>query len=326
MLVSLSSLRCTKTYRKMRLYLLLALFFAYKSSFSQSSFEVITSDVDLFWRAFGQLENAKTKADSVKILEEEYLAKGSPGVKQFIPYRIRSAENLQKTISKHPQYYTQLRAHTHKLKEAVPKMEAHYKRMQEIYPQTSIPRVYFVIGAMNSAGTIVEDPVIGVDMFGLYPNTPTEELSHWHRAVLKPMEEIDLVVMHEMVHILQSGSANSEENLLSKSIGEGAADFVATLAANGHINKVAHVYGDQHEKELWEEFKVQMAQNDLSRWLYNGDKIQDRPADLGYYMGYKICESYYNKTKDKKKAVSDILSIQDYGAFLEQSGYAKKFN
>ncbi|RDV14741.1 hypothetical protein DXT99_12270 [Pontibacter diazotrophicus] len=311
---------------KMRACLLMVFVLAYTTCFSQNNFEVITSDVDLFWKAFAKLESAASKEDSINILEEEYIAKGSPGVSQFTPGRIRNAAYLQKVINTHPAYYTQLREHSHKLKEAVPKMEASYKRLQQIYPATSIPRVYFVIGAMNSAGTIADDPVIGVDMFGLYPTTPTEELSNWHKAVLKPMDQIDLVVMHEIVHILQSGSADNSESLLSKIIGEGAADFVSALAASGHINKHFHSYGDKHEKELWEEFKVQMAQKDLSNWLYNGEKIKDRPADLGYYMGYKICEAYYNSTKDKQQAIYDILNIKDYNSFMEKSGYALKFN
>jgi uncharacterized protein YjaZ len=48
----------------------------------------------------------------------------------------------------------------------------------------------------------------------------------------------------------------------------------------------------------------------------------EKPADLGYYVGYKICEAYYNQAKDKKQAVKDILTIQDYKQFLAKSGYA----
>ncbi len=48
-------------------------------------------------------------------------------------------------------------------------------------------------------------------------------------------------------------------------------------------------------------------------------------ADLGYYIGFKIAESYYSKAEDKKQAVRDILNITDIGAFLKASGYPKKF-
>ncbi|WP_025605507.1 DUF2268 domain-containing putative Zn-dependent protease [Pontibacter actiniarum] len=304
--------------------LFLSLLLCSTASYSQSGFELITSDVDLFWQAFDKLKTAPTKEDSVQVLEQEYIQKGSPGVAQFTPSRIRSAAYLQRVISRHPRYYTQLRSHTRKLKMAVPKMQAHYQRLQELYPETNIARVYFVVGALNSGGTIVQDPVVGVDMFGLYPNTPVDELNDWLKAVLKPMEQIDLIVIHEMIHILQKGS-KEEDTLLGLSIGEGAADFVAKLAADSHVNEQVHAYGSRHERELWEEFKAQMHGQDYSRWLYNGQNSPDRPADLGYYVGYKICEAYYSKATDKKQAVRDILNIQDYAAFLEQSGYALSF-
>ena len=38
-------------------------------------------------------------------------------------------------------------------------------------------------------------------------------------------------------------------------------------------------------------------------------------------MGYKIIESYFNKQKDKQKAIEEILNITDPLQFLKQSGF-----
>jgi hypothetical protein len=49
---------------------------------------------------------------------------------------------------------------------------------------------------------------------------------------------------------------------------------------------------------------------------------------LGYYIGYEICKSYYAKSKDKKKAIAEIINL-DYSdenavlAFVEKSGFFK---
>ena len=59
-----------------------------------------------------------------------------------------------------------------------------------------------------------------------------------------------------------------------------------------------------------------------SNWLYQGQEAKGRPADLGYYIGYKICESYYRAAKDKKQAVKDILEIKDFNQFLKDSQYS----
>ena len=293
---------------------------------AQQKFEAIYSDVNLFWTAFDKLKDAQTKEDSITILENVYIAKATPGVAQFMQGRISSAKYLQKTISKHSNYYTYLRNHTDKLNKILPRLDKHYKRLKKLYPETDIPKVYFVVGALNSAGTIKQDPIIGVDMFGFYPETPKQELSPWLLSVLRPIEAIDIIVMHEMVHVLQKGYDGLENTLLKKSIGEGGADFVSELVTKSNINKHVHKYGNEHERELWLQFKQEKHGTDLSNWLYNGLTSKDRPGDLGYYMGYKICEAYYKKAKDKKQAIKEILDIKDYDAFLARSGYADKFN
>jgi uncharacterized protein YjaZ len=62
-----------------------------------------------------------------------------------------------------------------------------------------------------------------------------------------------------------------------------------------------------------------------SNWLYQGDKSKDRPADLGYYIGYRIAQSYYEHASDKKQAIRDILTVSDFGSFLRDSHYGEKF-
>jgi uncharacterized protein YjaZ len=76
---------------------------------------------------------------------------------------------------------------------------------------------------------------------------------------------------------------------------------------------------------IWKEFKesIETAPFDYSKWLYNGDKSKDRPADLGYYTGYKITEGFYNNSKDKKKALRTILKRGKYKKVYRESGYGE---
>jgi hypothetical protein len=59
--------------------------------------------------------------------------------------------------------------------------------------------------------------------------------------------------------------------------------------------------------------------------VYNGNFTKTM-ADLGYFMGYAICGSYYRQAKDKTQAIRDIIQL-DYSdttateKFLKQSGY-----
>ena len=66
-----------------------------------------------------------------------------------------------------------------------------------------------------------------------------------------------------------------------------------------------------------------MLKKDYTGWLFSS--TEGRPNDLGYWMGYKITKSYYDRTPDKLQAVDDIMNIRDFEKFLLQSGYAGKF-
>jgi uncharacterized protein YjaZ len=182
-----------------------------------------------------------------------------------------------------------------------------------------------MIGKMNSGGTYTENALlIGVEMYGRTKEMPIDELKEWHRQVLKPIDEIPHIVAHKLVHYQQK-YPKPNKTLLGSSIGEGSADFIAELVSGNHINQHLHAYGNTKEEELWREFKQSMTTNDTSLWLYNGGKIKDRPADLGYYIGYKIAEAYYKQATDKKQAVKNILEIQDFERFLALSKYEDKF-
>src|SRR5262249_49356758 len=106
---------------------------------------------------------------------------------------------------------------------------------------------------------------------------------------------------------------------------EGSADFVGEMVSGQSINDHLRSYGDLHEAALWREFGEAMNRSDTSQWLYQGDKSKDRPPDLGYYFGYRIALSYYEHTADKKRAIQDILAVQDYPAFLDAGRYSDKF-
>lgn len=283
--------------------------------------EIVTSDIPLFWEAFDRA----TPENDLIVLRNDYLKKGSPGLKEFTRLRIGSVCDLATTISARPRYYRNLREGSLKVALFEPEIRRSFRKLKEIYPDAVFPPVYFVIGRMSSAGTLTEKGLlIGVDMFGRTPDMPSEELSDWHKAVLSSIDRIPFIVAHELIHYQQASI--TERTLLAVSIREGAADFVGELISGGQINPHLHEYGNPKERELWDEFRREMNGEDLSNWLYQGERAKEKPADLGYYMGYKIAESYYKRAADKQLAVSEVLNATDFKGFLEKSGYTDKFS
>jgi uncharacterized protein YjaZ len=99
---------------------------------------------------------------------------------------------------------------------------------------------------------------------------------------------------------------------------EGSAEFIAELVTG---NKKTNEYGDKNEKQIWIDFKNELCNENSGNWLYNSSSVKDKPADLGYFVGYKIAKEYYNNAQDKKQAVNDIIEMTNPVRFLEISKY-----
>jgi len=187
------------------------------TNLESSKINLITTDIDNFWIAW---EKSKTEFDSL-VFDSMYIAKGSEGLKGFMPYRIVSAGKLVKTINKNRSYYEQLKKSTLQIESMKDDIKKSLINLSSIYPDAKFPPVYFVVGALNSGGTSIENGlVIGVDMYGKTTNTKMEELRPWLQTVLKPVTEIPYIVAHELIHFQQNYKT---DNLLGASIKEGSA-------------------------------------------------------------------------------------------------------
>jgi hypothetical protein len=183
--------------------------------------------------------------------------------------------------------------------------------------------VYFVVGQLSTGGTTgPAGLLIGAEMYGRTADSLlAKPLGDWHRAVLRPVDDLAAIVFHELVHYQQRQIGNS---LLARSLREGIADFVGELISGQNINRAAVDYLAAHRDTLRAEFVANMRANDVSRWLYQGDASKDRPADLGYAVGYEIAKAYYARANDKSKAVREILQLdgeEEALRFFEQSGW-----
>jgi uncharacterized protein YjaZ len=158
------------------------------------------------------------------------------------------------------------------------------------------------------------------------PSQPNQELVKWLdrrtwlKAVLKPVNKLPHLVVHELIHFQQRGIGIT---LRGASIKEGSADFLAELISGSHANQHIHDYANPREEELWREFKKRMKGISRKGWLYSSN--EGRPNDLGYWMGYKIVKAYYDQEEDKEKAIRTIIRTRNYKKLLRRSGYAKKF-
>lgn len=281
----------------------------------------VTSDIDNFWRAYDLAAKETDKAKRVAIFQTEYLDKGSPGLKDFLRLRIKKAESLVNAIDSMPKYYASIRPQTLQVQRMEKRMRAAFEKFKSLYPAAVFPDVYFLIGITSSGGTTGPSGLlIGTEMYGKTAKTPLDELSGWLRVVLSNIDYVPAIVAHESCHYNQRyNSAPEQRHLLGKALQEGSCDMIGELISGRTINEHLKIYGRTHDAEIWRDFEADMYKQDISNWFYNATTAKDRPADLGYYVGYLITQSYYRNAKDKRQAIHDILNIQDARAFYEAS-------
>ena len=279
-----------------------------------------TSDIDNFWKAYDLAAKESDRERKVTIFQTEYLDKGSVGLKDFLRLRIGSANTLVKAIELRPKFYASIRTPTQRVGRMIGKMRTSFRKFKKIYPEAVFPDVYFLIGVANSGGTTGKTTLlIGTEMYGRTPQTPLDELSTWLKSVLSGTDKLPAIVAHESCHINQSFQV--PQTLLAKAVQEGSCDLISELIAGDIINTVQKTYGDAHEADLWREFQAEMNTGSVDKWMYNGSTVKDKPADLGYYIGYRITSEYYRRAKNKMQAVREILNIQDLTKFVAESGY-----
>lgn len=301
----------------------------------------VTSDIDNFWRAFDLANKETDRKKKIAIYQTEYFDKGSKGLKDFVRMRIKSAENLYNTIEKLPNFYASIRQSTLRVREMEKNMRRSFRKFKRIYPDALFPDVYFVIGIANTGGTASANGLlIGTELYGLTDKTPRGEFielfktfmpnvkdeselrllaTKYTDVALKPIEGIPAIVAHESCHFNQKYPPL--DTLLAKAVQEGACDFIGEKISGKLMNPAQKAYGEKREADLWREFQTEMNGKNEKNWMYNALNAKTRPPDLGYFIGYKISQSYYRNAMNKRQAIRDIFQIKDFPEFLRQSSY-----
>jgi hypothetical protein len=278
---------------------------------------VLTLDIDHFWEAFDNLKNCKSFSDSVAAFQKIYLERATNGLLDFIQVRDLTAEKYIRAIANNSSFYASIRPNTYVAKKSEPVIDEVFNKFHALYSNFQPFKVCFAVGIKNTGGTVSHNYVlIGTELTTALenPNSTDEEI----------IQKIKSIVAHECVHTQQKMHPDSlavKCDLLYHSIREGASDFIAELITG---NKKKNEYGDEHESELWVQFKNELCNHNFGNWLYNGSTVKNKPRDLGYYIGYKIVESYYENSTDKKRAITDIIEMDAPIRFLEISKYDQK--
>ena len=298
------------------------------TAFGQSK-TIITKDVDDFWKTYDKVIKEKDSSLQYKYIND-FISNGTPGLHAIMEARNYDAKSYLDAIKNYPNFWNSIRQNTNRANEFAKEIESGIDKLSIIYPRLKPAKIYFTIGCLRTPGTTMNGMVlIGSELAMADRHTVTDEFPE-RLSYLKtyfagePVKEMAFLNVHEYVHAQQKTSIGN--NLLAQCIIEGAAEFIAVKATGIRSPTPAIDYGKANDKRIKEAFTKEIYSMLFNNWLWNNMDNKFGTRDLGYYVGYAICEKYYEKAVDKKKAISKIIELnynddKALQAFADQSGY-----
>jgi uncharacterized protein YjaZ len=281
--------------------------------------KLVTIDIKNYWKAYDLAQ--KDTANRLNIFKKYYVDPGTEGLQDYFASKVYSMGNFVRSQDQKPKFYAAIRNNTFTVEKQKPQMIGSFKKFKHIYPKATFPAIYFVIGAFTSGGTVSEAGLlIGLDQSAGGPGIPEEELNLWQRNNLGKVNDMPYLIAHELIHFNQNG-IKRDTTLLCAALIEGMSDFIGELISGRTANERLHVWVKGKEQQVWTDFRKEMYLQRAQNWIGNSNQeTAEKPADLGYWIGYQICKAYYDRSADKNKAVAEMLNITDFKDFYEKSG------
>lgn len=311
------------------LLIITALSFASCQEANQPSQNVITADITNFWNAFDQIVATQDSARQYALLDSLYFQKGTVGLEGIRQARNYTPEDYVQSINNYPQFWSSIRKNTLKAKDFSAELESGIEKFRAIYPDLSPAKIYFTIGAFRTGGTTIDSLVlIGAEISMADSSTVTSEfpenLSHLEsHFATNPSKHLMFLNVHEYVHTQQNPRYF---NILSLTLYEGVAEFVAATALGLPSPNPQIEFGKANAARIREVYETEMFYpNNLYKWLDGSTPNEFGMRDLGYYVGYQMCENYYEQAEDKSKAIKTMIEL-DYTNEAEVDEFVLKAN
>lgn len=294
-------------------FLIISLSFTTISFAQKLNQKFVSTDIDNFWKAYDQILSTKDSVSQYTYLKEIYLDKATPGLKSIIEVRNYKEKDFVDMITKYPKFWMSIKPNTLRVKSLYSTINTDIKKLKKAYPDLKLSTIYFTVGSFRTNGTIQGDKIlIGSELSLADRNTIIDELPDWRKPFYKtqnPINEIALLCTHEYVHTQQKELV---ENLLSMCLYEGVAEFISCKVTGKKSVSPAIAFGKANQKIVVNKFVSDMyTMKNNYNWIWGENRNELKIRDLGYYIGYEICERYYNQSTDKQNAIKELIDL-DY--------------
>jgi hypothetical protein len=295
---------------------------------AQTNYKIYKQDVLNFWEACDSLLPG---VDTTEIFQRLVINRATQPFKQLIRKSNITAKSYTVQARRFPKFYRSLRASSLKLVDSEKEIRSLVTKLQNIYPDFVSADICIGIGNFKTGGTVYSDKktrlvYIGLEYHGVDSTTIVSEFN-------EPMNQyfsrsnFFRTIIHELVHVQQEthGRAVAKsyhgDKLVHSVLREGIPSFVSKLVYPGGNDGIYVEYGLQHETELKEKLKSELWQPETKYWLYNSNSVIGQPIDLGYFMGARIANAYYENYSSNRDVIRQIIEIRQIEKFIDQSSY-----
>jgi hypothetical protein len=298
--------------------------------FSQNSnFKIVTQDVKNFWNAYDALD---VNSDTTEIFQKYVIDNASDDFKIFIKKWKITSSNYKDQLKKFPKFYSSLRTYTNELLKSEDSIRRIIYKFEQLYPNFKSANVCIGFGNFATGGNISIDSknhviYIGLEYHGVNENTFIKELPESTKDYVS-RSNFYRTIVHELVHVQQRTSgkkiANSYNDglLINRLLSEGVADFVAQTIVKEGNNGNYYKYGIENEKILKSQLFPMIYEPNYGFWFGGNDSMfNNKPRDLGYFMGSRIAQSYMLTNQIPITKLSEIIEIKNLKNFVNASHY-----
>ncbi|MFT5167828.1 MAG: hypothetical protein ACI8P3_003066 [Saprospiraceae bacterium] len=281
------------------------------NSFSESQI-IVSEDISNFWKAYDAIKTTNDSLKQMKYLQTLFLDNASDGQKRMMEARRYTPEEYLLSINNRSKFWNSIRKNTENIKSFNEELRKGVEKLVGIYPPLNLSTIYYTIGNHRSPGTGVDSLVLLGTEFALGDSTTfTSELPEHNQNYYKinPTNHLQFLCVHEYVHTQQRPIVH---NLLSLTLYEGIAEFVAIQATGRKSPWKAFTYGPENEDKIKQRFEEDIFRpNSVFNWLWNSPDNEFQTSELGYYIGFQIASLYFDAASNKKAAIKTLIEL-DY--------------
>lgn len=304
---------------------------------------LITSDLANFSYVFGKLKTAKSTEDTLTLIQTHLLQRASPTFKEYIEGKKQNGVNVldmyHQSLRNYPKYYGSIlkQSEIFYTKMLTSKIERAYKRLARVYPDAKLRPNVICFGFMDDGGKSLQSgQYVGLEVLACNDKADKSELNSRMKNYLEgasyDLNRIDELITHELVHLSQfRGDENFAKTFKGTIkyiplLAEGGAtfvtdfvyDFKATIGP-GLFYQEQWDYCNNNQQKLWQDFLKATNHSPF----FSGINPDYPVLRVGNYLGYQVCKAYFDKAKDKKQAIKEIIEVNDWDSFVQKSGFGQ---